>query len=113
MIEACSFGKMVVNGISYGNDLLVIHGEVQEDWRRKTGHLVDMDDARALLGSAPDILVLGTGRSGMMKIDPSLQTVLEEKGIELIAQPTTEAVRTFNQLWQKGRNVAAGFHLTC
>ncbi len=113
MIEAYSFGRMTIKGGTYRDDLLIIQGEVQGDWRRRTGHLVDIDDAHEILSSDPDIVVLGKGRSGMMEIDPSLREMLEKRGVELIEEDTARAVRVFNRLWQEGRNVSAGFHLTC
>ena len=113
MIEAYSFGRMTVNGVTYIDDLMIIEGNVKENWRRKTGHYVDMADVRDILMAEPDVLVLGKGRSGMMEVAPSLRAHLSEIGMALIAENTTEAVRTFNQLWQEGRKVAAGFHLTC
>ena len=113
MIEAYSFGRMTIKGVTYGNEPLIIHGKVRRDWRRKTGHLVDIDDAREILSSDPDVVVLGKGESGMMKIDPSLREMLEKRGVELIEENTARAIHVFNRLWQEDRNVSAGFHLTC
>jgi len=48
-----------------------------------------------------------------MKIDPALREMLESRGVELIEQDTARAVHEFNRLWQEGRHVSAGFHLTC
>ena len=36
-----------------------------------------------------------------------------QKKIELIEVPTAEAVSLYNQLINEGKNIAAGFHLTC
>ena len=113
MIEAYSFGRMKVNGATYSDDIMIIDGNVKENWRRKRGHYVDMADVRDILMAKPDVLVLGKGRSGMMDVASSLSAHLAESGMELIAENTAEAVHTFNQLWREGRKVAAGFHLTC
>ena len=37
---------------------------------------------------------------------------MESHGIDLIAEPTEQAVKTYNELCQT-KSVAAGFHLTC
>lgn len=65
------------------------------------------------LDKKPDIIVIGTGASGLMKVAAGLQQSLKEQGIELIAQPTGEAYKTFNMLVQQNKSAAGCFHLTC
>jgi hypothetical protein len=57
-------------------------------------------------------MVVGTGRSGLMRVLPETEKYLREHGIRLIAERTTEAVRIYNQLCQSTKVVAA-LHLTC
>ncbi|MGB9440927.1 MAG: hypothetical protein WCB15_23500, partial [Desulfobacterales bacterium] len=42
MIEKYSFGKIVVNGVTYTNDIKIVQGRVVSDWWRKKGHSVGM-----------------------------------------------------------------------
>jgi len=60
-----------------------------------------------------EVLVVGTGYYGIVKISPEVETVLKSQGIELVAQPTKEACQTFNKLLKSNRRVAGAFHLTC
>ena len=113
MIEQYSFGNVVVNGVSYVNDSKIIQGNVISEWWRKRGHLVDVDDIQDILKSKPGILVLGKGSPGQMKSTEALREFLGENNIELIEEKTSEAVKTFNRLFKQGKNVCAGFHLTC
>ena len=113
MIEKYSFGKIIVNGVTYTNDIKIIKGAVIPEWWRKRGHQVAFDDVKDILGTRPDILVIGKGRYGMMKVASPLREHLLRKGIELIENSTSASIETFNQLYEEGLNVAAGFHLTC
>ena len=113
MIENYSFGNMVVNGVKYSNDLKIIKGKVVPEWWRRRGHFVDADDLQDILISKPDILVIGKGSPGQMKSTGELQKILKDHRIELIEEKTAEAVETFNKLYKEGKNVAAGFHLSC
>jgi len=113
MIEQYSFGNMVINGVSYRNDIKIIQGKVVSEWWRKRGHLVDIDDIQDILKSKPDILVLGKGSPGQMKSSEALRKFLKNNGIELIEEKTSHAFKTFNRLFHKGENVSAGFHLSC
>ena len=113
MIEQYSFGKIIVNGATYNDDIKIIKETVIPDWWRKSGHHVGIDDVRDILDSGTDILVIGTGKFGLVKLSSSLRELLKNRGIELIEKRTMEATKIFNQLHAKGNTVSAGFHLTC
>lgn len=113
MIEQYSFGNIVINCGTYINDIKIIQGKVVPEWWRKSGHFVDVDDIQDILKSKPDILVLGKGSPGQMKSTESLREFLKNNGVELIEEKTSEAVKTFNRLFKAGKNVSAGFHLSC
>jgi hypothetical protein len=113
MIEHFSFGSIIVNGITYTNDIKIIQGKVIPTWWRKSGHKVTIDDIQDLIDANPDIIVLGKGKPGMMKSTPSVCEFLKEHEIELIEKKTSIAIKTFNLLFKQDKNVCAGFHLTC
>jgi hypothetical protein len=113
MIETYAFGHIVINGIRYTSDIKIVQGKVLSNWWRKSGHKIVVEDILDILDSEPDILVFGRGEPGLMKSSQSLREFLNSKNIELIEVKTTEAVQTFNRLFKEGRNVSAGFHLSC
>jgi hypothetical protein len=113
MIDAYEFGRIVVNGRTYSNDIKILNGEVRPEWWRDRGHRLVPGDAQDLLAAKPDYLVIGNGHSSQMTVDDRFHSAVREAGIELIEQPTTQAVKTFNRLHEAGEDVAAGFHLTC
>jgi len=113
MIEKYSFGSIVVKGQTYKSDLKIIGGDVVSNWWRKEGHLLRIEDINDILKYKPEVLIVGTGFFGMMKIDEALKRFLEEKGIKLIAERTSKAVKTFNEVYGEFTKVAGAFHLTC
>ncbi|MBI4774444.1 MAG: hypothetical protein HY788_09740 [Deltaproteobacteria bacterium] len=113
MIKSYSFGQMKIDGEVHRQDLKIVKGRVLGNWWRNEDHRLDTDDVRDILSAGPDILVVGTGYSGNMRVEESLRSLLEERGTELIAETTTDAVHTFNKLVSEGKEVAGAFHLTC
>lgn len=113
MIESFSFGNIVVNGTTYTDDIKIIQGKVIPTWWRKRGHQVAIDDIQDIIDTKPGILVLGKGKPGMMKSTRSLCEFLKQNNINLIEEKTSKAVKTFNRLFAEGKDVCAGFHLTC
>ena len=112
MIDSYDFGRIVINGKRYSSDLIVFPDKVRDGWWRKEGHRLHVEDLKEVLEAKPEVLVVGTGYSGLMKVPPETRKYVESKGIELIAQSTAEACKTFNRL-VKSRKVVAALHLTC
>ena len=71
-----------------------------------------MEDLKNILPKNPEVLVVGTGNVGCMKVLPETETLLKEKGIEMIADLTEHACNTFNQISREKKTIAC-LHLTC
>jgi len=112
-IEAYEFGRIVVDGRSYSADLILYPDRVQANWWRRAGHELCPEDIAEVLAGRPQVLVVGTGESGRMRVLPETEALLQERGIQLIALPTGAACRTYNQLRSTGSNAVAALHLTC
>jgi hypothetical protein len=112
-IDSYQFGKIVINGIAYDSDCLIYGDSVHANWWRKQGHLLAVEDLQRILAAGPEVLVVGCGASGLMKISEDAESILQREGIELIALDTHKAVKKFNALAENDENVAAALHLTC
>lgn len=99
MIELYTFGKMLIDGREYRQDLMILpNGTVIDQWWRKSGHVLSIHDLDPIIESSPAILIVGSGQYGMMKPDTSLLDQLRRMGIQTRIMPTEEAVRTFNDV---------------
>ncbi len=115
MINSYNFGVMVIDGKRYTSDLIVLPERVIDGWWRREGHKIYTEDLKEVLDCKPppEILVIGTGYFGLVKVTPEVEKSLKAHGIKLIIQPTAEAYKTFNRLLSSGKRVAGAFHLTC
>lgn len=114
MVEEYSPGRHItVRGVRYSHDLKIIQGRVKDNWWRREGHRLSDEDIDDILAAEPRILVIGTGYAENMLVPESLRTTIEGRGIKIIAENTSEAVKTFNRLFAGGDDVAGAFHLTC
>ena len=112
MINSYDFGKVVINGKMYESDVIIYPDRVNGSWWRKEGHQLCVDDLEDVLESRPDTIVVGTGNPGLMVVLPETEQLIKSKGIKLIAQPTKEACKLYNQLFSS-QKVIALLHLTC
>ncbi|MEJ2587419.1 MAG: Mth938-like domain-containing protein [Deltaproteobacteria bacterium] len=112
-IDAYSAGSMTVNGTQHRKDLKIINDRVISEWWRDRDHRLDIGDVEDILSADPEVLVVGTGYAENMRVEEPLLSRLEKKKIQLVDQDTHTAVKSFNELREKGRDVAGAFHLTC
>ncbi|UCE82794.1 MAG: hypothetical protein JSV47_14075 [Deltaproteobacteria bacterium] len=113
MIESYSFGSMTVMGENHRNDLKIIEKQIVGNWWRREGHAVYAEDIDDILYSGVEMLVVGTGAYGSMRVTEEAARAIKGRGIQLVAVPTKEAVTLFNTLLGQGKRVAGAFHLTC
>jgi hypothetical protein len=118
-IEHYSFGNITIDGRGYTSDVIIYPERVDFSWWRKEGHNLHVEDLKNVVKAQPDILVIGTGAFGVMRVPKETVTYLESKGIEVHAAKTGEAVDLFNKLQSKTGEggkagvVIAALHLTC
>ncbi|NPA49159.1 MAG: hypothetical protein GXO20_04200 [Thermodesulfobacteria bacterium] len=112
-IEDYSFGRIVISGKTYTSDVKIILDRIVPNWWRREGHYLHPEDIEDILASEAEVLVVGTGAYGVMKIDPAVKEACAQRGMRLEAYKTAEAVKRFNALAEAGEKVAGAFHLTC
>lgn len=115
MIESYEFGSIMINGKKYTKDLIIFPEKILDNWWRKEGHVLNVEDLKEIFEqkTKPEMLVVGTGYYGIMKISSEVNEILKAQAIKLIAQPTKEACQTFNKLLETNKKVVGAFHLTC
>ena len=111
-IEDYQFGRMVINGKTYNRDLILLPDRIQDNWWRKEGHCLNIEDIQAVLDAKPDVLVVGTGSYGIMKIPENIRQAVERAGIQMHSAKTGEAWQLYNNIRTK-QPCAGAFHLTC
>jgi len=112
MIESYDFGVIVIDGRKFEGDLIIFPDRIDSSWWRKDGHKLSVDDVQEVVKVKPEILIVGTGYSGMMKVHPATEQYLSSSGIEFLVAKTGNACKTYNAL-SKSRRVVAALHLTC
>jgi hypothetical protein len=111
-IESYSFGKIVIDGVTFNRDLKLFPDRVLPNWWRKEGHFLECEDMDDVFSFEPEAIVIGTGMLGAMKVSKRVKDKCAEKGIELLIEKTEKAVKIFNQISGSKKTVGL-FHLTC
>jgi len=112
VIDFYRFGLIIVNGKQYTSDVVIFSDRVEHSWWRRDGHQLCSEDIAEVLDEKPDVLVVGTGASGLMKVLPEVRPSVETRGAKLIVEITDRACKLYNQLCHS-RRVVAALHITC
>ena len=111
-IDSYQFGLIVISGKRYTSDVIIFPDRVRDNWWKVRGHQLCPDDIAEVMAEKPEVLVVGTGVAGLMKVLPDVQEVIDARGIKLVAENTDKACSTYNQLCHSQKVIAA-LHLTC
>jgi hypothetical protein len=107
-----------VDGKEYRSDVIIYPQgtpggpRVDASWWRKEGHRLDRADLDGVVKAKPEVLVVGTGYNGYMKVPQETLAFLKKEAIEVHVAPTREACQKYNEL-KETRKVVAALHLTC
>ncbi len=112
IIDSYQFGQVVVSGKKYTSDVIIFPDRVRDNWWRKTGHQLCLKDIAGVTTENPEVLVVGTGASDLMKVLPEVEWGIEAQGIKLIVEATDKACYTYNHVCHSQRAIAA-LHITC
>ena len=115
-IVRLSWGRIEVEAIGSGKDFKLYPGGGREwDWgetgtRHNPG--VQPADVEELVENGAVVVVVGCGMFSRLKVSPAAIRLLEEKGVEVHAKATKEAVDLYNS-FVEDRAVGGLFHSTC
>ena len=113
MIESYKFGEIIITGKKYNSDLIIFEDYIYDSWWRKEGHNLCIDDIKEIIDKKPDILIIGTGYYGLMKVPKGLIENIKSFGIEkVIVKKSGDACTEYNKLYKINKIIAA-LHLTC
>ena len=110
-LEGYRFGRVFVDGEEQTRDVIVLPNRVLTGWGRADGHRLVLADLEDVLEELPERLVVGTGAYGRMRPEPEALDELRQRGVQVEALPTAEAVRRYGEL--DPSRTAAALHLTC
>ncbi len=112
MIDSYSFGRMEIRGQAYTSDLILFPDKIKDSWWRESGHTLSLRDMEDVFQETPEVIVVGTGFYGIMKVEEEVKQAAHSKGITLVIEKTEKAVESYNKIAPQKKTIGA-FHLTC
>jgi hypothetical protein len=117
LIDGTEFGSITIDGKTYDHDVVIrLSGKVEK--RRKklskaeygTSHIISKAEAKAIFEDGCDVLIIGSGQEGNVRLSPEASAYFDKKGCRITLLPTPDAISTFNR--SRGRKIGL-MHVTC
>ena len=100
-LDATEFGSITVDGKTYEHDVIIrLSGKVERRRKRLskekygTSHIVSKAEAKFVFEDGCNLLIVGAGQEGNVRLSPEAGEYFEKKHCRVLAQPTPEAVVT-------------------
>jgi hypothetical protein len=108
------------DGLTYKDVILDPYGSIEWNWNHISGDPMHHDPGlrisdidKLILPYNPEVVILTTGRSGVLKVSDSIKSYLLKQGVrDVIIKETEEACKYYNSICNKYRTVAL-IHSTC
>ncbi len=105
------FGELVVDGKIYYSDMIVWwDGELEFVPKN---HVLGMEIFSMMLRKKPDIIVVGTGQQGCVRVSDEVRHRAIDKKIRVFEDKSGNAAEMFSCLAGAGKKVVAYIHTTC
>lgn len=117
-IDKVSWGKVKVDGKEY-HQVLIVGNEVLERDKPKlenlfgTTHQIGDWEQEKFLSNQPEIILIASGWSGLLRVDDKFKKKVEDARIELRVVLTPKVVGEYNRLVEEGKKVNVLIHTTC
>jgi hypothetical protein len=117
-IDKVSWGKIKIDDQKY-HQVLIIGDQIIERDKAKlkkllgTDHLIGEWEKEELFSNQPEVILIASGWSGILKVDKEFRNEAKIKRIELKIVLTPRIVKEYHQLVKEGKRVNALIHTTC
>jgi hypothetical protein len=116
-IDASEFGNITIDGKTYEHDVIIhLSGKVEKRNKKLskaeygTSHIISKAEAKAIFETGCELLIVGAGQEGNVRLSPEAGAYFEKKGCPVVVQPTPEAIGSFNRSRKKTIGL---MHVTC
>jgi len=117
-IESVGWRKVKIDGKEYWQVLIVGEKIIPRGVEKVkevygTDHVIASWEEELLFSGDPQVILIATGWSGVLKVNPKFKIQSSKLGIEVRKVLTPRVVREYNKLISEGKKVNALIHTTC
>jgi len=117
-IEKIGWGKVKIDGKEYRQVLIVGEKVIPREVEKVkqvygTDHVIADWEEKLLFSENPEVILIATGWSGVLKVSSKFKIKSSKLGIEVKEILTPKVIGKYNRLVSEGKKVNALIHTTC
>lgn len=117
-INSTEFGSITIDDKKYNQVLIIGNYVIERDYSKLeklfgTSHKIGTWEVEKLLQESPDLILIGTGQSGVMEVNKEVLDKLKTSGAEVIVDITPKIIKLYNEKIKSGKKINALIHTTC
>ena len=115
VINSTKFGSITIDGRTYAEDdnyIVFWDGEIR-GLHTAVRHTFGRPELEIMLKKNPEMIIVGTGVSGLLRVSEEVRSLCRDKRVELIEIVSKGAIEKFNESFNQEKKVAAFIHVTC
>ena len=115
VINSIKFGSITVDGRIYDREdnYIVFWDDGIIGLHTAERHVFGRPELEMILKKDPEMVIVGTGTSGLLRVSEEVRSLCRQKGVELVEMVSRTAIERFNEAFNQGKKVAAFIHVTC
>lgn len=111
-IDEFKFSSFRIDGRTYLSDIKIINNAIKY-WVGREKHELNLANVRDLLTPVPDMVIIGTGAAGLVKVPMDVKMFFMQNRIPVIVEKTDTACKEFNKAVENNKKVHALLISTC
>lgn len=105
-IQEYKLGSFIIEGRQFIGNIKIFGSKVRY-WEKPENQSFDIKDLQELIDFKPEVLVIGTGAAGLLKIPDAVRRFVMENGISFHTGKTQDMVKKINELDKNKKKIAA------
>jgi hypothetical protein len=96
-IDGTEFGSITIDGKTYEHDVVIhLSGKVEKRQKKLskeqygTSHIISKAEAKSVFEDGSDVLIIGAGQMGNVRLSPEASAYFERKGCRVILARTPD-----------------------
>ena len=117
-IDSTKFGNITIDGKKYKHDVYVTkNGKIKKRKKKLsktvfgTSHKVSLEEIKEIYEEDANVVIIGTGQMGILRLSIEALKFLEKKRCETIILRTKKAIKVWNN--DERNSKIALFHVSC
>src|SRR3989344_419923 len=104
IIDEFKFGSFRIDGRTYLSDIKIINNTIKY-WSGRQKHELNLESVQDLASSSPDMVIIGTGAAGLVKVPIDVKMYFMQNRIPIIIEKTDLACKEFNKATKNGKKI--------